>query len=265
MDTNELRDFLESRADFYNRPSFITDDPISIPHLFTKKEDIEIAGFLSATIAWGNRKTILNNARRLMAMMDDSPHAFILHAGPSDFRPFLNFVHRTFNGDDCLFYITSLQNIYRAGDSLETLFGDFSEAGALNGIMNFRTRFLSCEHLVRSEKHVANPAAGSAAKRMNMYLRWMVRSDDHGVDFGIWKKINPASLICPLDVHAGRVARQLGLLKRDQNDWKAAVELTENLRSFDPMDPVKYDFALFGLGVATSRGISQYSSTLPSL
>ena len=243
-----LHVWLEERYNLYNSPAFIESDPVSVPHRYTRKQDIEIAGFLAATIAWGNRTSIIRNALRLMQMMDDAPYDFIRNAHPADFRPLLSFVHRTFNGDDCLFFITSLQRIYRDFNSLEPLF-DFKNGGAEQAISHFRMAFLTPEHLSRTEKHIADPISGSAAKRINMFLRWMVRRDDRGVDFGIWKTIDPSRLICPLDVHSGRVARKMGLLDRKQNDWRAATELTEALRSFDPADPVKYDFALFGAGI----------------
>ena len=249
MTNSELQILLEYKAELYNRPSFIEPDPVSIPHLFQRKEDIEIAGFLSATIAWGNRKSIVAHGRQLMKLMNDAPFDFLCQAKPADFRPFLKFVHRTFNGDDCLYFITSLQNIYKEYGSMEPLFASMNEHGVAHAISRFRSVFLSTEHLHRSEKHIANPQSGSAAKRINMFLRWMVRRDDCGVDFGVWQSIDPAMLICPLDVHVGRIARELGLIQRRQNDWKAALELTEALRMFDPSDPVKYDFALFGMGV----------------
>jgi uncharacterized protein (TIGR02757 family) len=244
-----LKELLDQRVAEYNKPGFITDDPISIPHLFTGRQDIEIAGFLTATIAWGTRKSILGNARKLVQMLDWSPFEFLMHAEPKDFKPFLHFVHRTFNGEDCLFFLTSLQRIYRKHESLEPLFRSMNSHGAAHAIGSFRDEFLLTEHLYRSEKHVSNPMTGSAAKRINMFLRWMVRRDDNGVDFGLWRSIDPAMLICPLDIHVGRVARELGLLIRKQNDWKAAEELTARLKSFDPADPVKYDYALFGMGV----------------
>jgi uncharacterized protein (TIGR02757 family) len=249
MNEPELFSFLEEKCNLYNRPSFIDSDPVVVPHLFTRNQDIEIAGFLTATIAWGNRKSIVTNGRRLMRLMDDSPYDFLVGAGPEDFKPFLRFVHRTFNGDDCLFFITALQNIYKKHHSLEPLFSTMNELGAAHAIGVFRNTLLSFPHLHRSEKHISNPAAGSATKRINMFLRWMVRRDDRGVDFGLWKSVSASSLICPLDVHSGRVARKLGLLQRKASDWKAAEELTSRLRKFDPADPVKYDFALFGLGV----------------
>ncbi len=249
MTPNDLHSFLEEKYDLYNRPNFIESDPISVPHRFSLKQDIEISGFLSATIAWGNRKSIITNAMRLMEMMDNVPYDFLLHARPEDFKPFLRFVHRTFNGDDCLFFLTSLQYIYREYNSLEPLFSSMNDHGSEHAIGRFREIFLTCAHLRRSEKHIANPLAGSAAKRINMFLRWMIRQDDRGVDFGLWTSLNPANLVCPLDIHSGRTARALGLLQRPQNDWKAALELTTSLRTFDPVDPVKYDFALFGMGI----------------
>ena len=241
--------FLEEKYRQYNQPGFIESDPIAIPRRFNVKQDIEIAGFLTATISWGNRKSILSSANRLMEMMDNAPHDFLVNAKPDEFRPFLRFVHRTFNGEDCLFFITSLQNIYRQHQSMEPLFGSMNELGAVHAIGRFRTAFLETDHFSRADKHLSDPAAGSATKRINMFLRWMVRRDTAGVDFGIWKSIDPSSLVCPLDVHSGNVSRKLGLLRRKGNDWKAAAELTGNLRIFDPTDPVKYDFALFGLGV----------------
>lgn len=242
----ELKDFLEEKTDKYNSPAFIESDPISIPHLFTKKQDIEISSFLAATIAWGQRPTVIKNANRLVTWMDHQPHDFILNATKADMKPFENFVHRTFNGVDALYFLTSLKHIYQQHDSLETL---FMAKTAREGIINFRKAFFELVHEKRTEKHVSNPEANAAAKRINMFLRWMVRKDNKGVDFGIWENISPALLQCPLDVHSGRVARKLGLLKRTQDDWKAVEELGKNLRSFDPDDPVKYDYALFGLGV----------------
>ncbi len=248
----ELRDFLEGKCSLYNNLKFIETDPVSIPHLFSKKEDIEIAGFLAATIAWGQRTTILRNARQLMSWMDDDPHRFIMDFNDADIGAFSKFVHRTFQRDDCSFYLRSLQHIYRMQGGLSKI---FQQAASVNdqdvgeAIVNARTFFFNTPHLKRSEKHFSDPSTGSAAKRMNMFLRWMVRKDQAGVDFGIWNDLSPSQLICPLDVHSGRVARKLGLLQRKQNDWKAASELTANLKKLDPNDPVKYDFALFGLGV----------------
>jgi uncharacterized protein (TIGR02757 family) len=249
LSNQELFEFLELKHDQYNNPGFIPSDPISIPHLFTKKQDIEIAGFLTATISWGNRKSIVANARKLVQMMDDDPYCFILDASENDLLPFRKFVHRTFNGEDSVFFLRSLKNIFIENDSMERLFIPSTGIGMNPAIMKFRENFLHTPHQIRSEKHIADPAAGSSAKRLNMFLRWMIRNDSRGVDFGIWNNINPSQLICPLDVHVGNVARKLGLLTRKANDWKAAEELTFNLCKFDPADPVKYDFALFGLGV----------------
>lgn len=242
---------LDAKVLQYNHPDFIGTDPIQIPRRFSKKEDIEIAGFLSSVIAWGQRTTIINNANRLMEKMDNSPHDFILNFRESDLKPFTQFVHRTFNGDDALAFLHSLRRIYLEKDGLEFTLADafsteFENPGS--GWNRFKIEFFKSPHLKRTEKHLPDPLKGSAAKRMNMYLRWMVRSDANGVDFGIWKSIKPAQLYLPLDVHTSRVARKLGLLTRKQDDWKAVVELTENLRKLDPEDPVKYDFALFGLG-----------------
>lgn len=242
----DLKDFLDLKAQQYEAVSFIKDDPIKIPHLFSKKEDIEIAGFLTATIAWGNRLSILRSAERMMALMDQSPHDFIINHRESDLLSVEHFVHRTFNKDDLFFFWRALQGIYLEHGGLEPC---FAAGNAMGGICGFREVFLQYPHLKRSEKHVSNPAKGSSAKRLNMYLRWMVRSAKGGVDFALWQSLKPAQLSCPLDVHSGRVARKLGLLKRQVNDAKAVAELDESLRSLDPDDPVKYDFALFGLGV----------------
>ncbi len=248
----ELKEFLDEKVEKYNRVTFIESDPISIPHQFTKKEDIEIAGFLSATIAWGQRVTIINNANKLMKLMDNAPHDFVLNAKTKDLKRFENFVHRTFNAVDCVFFIKSLQHIYLQKGGLQNVFTLKNNNGNLaNNISHFRTEFFAIEHPSRTKKHVSNPLENSSAKRLCMYLRWMVRDDKRGVDFGIWKNknLNASDLMCPLDVHSGNVARKLGLLKRTQNDWKAVEELTLNLRKLDKNDPVKYDFALFGLGV----------------
>ncbi len=248
---NSIKDFLEEKFLLYNNRSFIQTDPIQIPHQFTKKEDIEIAGFLAATIAWGQRKTIIANANKLMQLMDFVPHDFILNHTPKELIPFKKFVHRTFNGDDCIFFIRSLQNIYKKHNGLEGAFSSGLEAedeNIKNAIINFREIFLQTKHESRVRKHLSDPMSKSSAKRLCMYLRWMVRNDKKGVDFGIWKKISPAQLCLPLDVHTGNVSRKLGLLKRTQNDWQTVEEITSVLKSFDKTDPVKYDFALFGLG-----------------
>ncbi|MEI7591542.1 MAG: TIGR02757 family protein [Deltaproteobacteria bacterium] len=245
----ELRSFLEEKYLQYNTPAFIETDPVSIPHMFSHIEDIEISAFLTATISWGFRKSILQNARHLMEMMDMSPHQFILSFTSSDLKPFRNFVHRTFNGEDCIFFLKSLQNIYLNHGGLQTCFVSFLGTGVKPRIGAFRRIFLELPHPPRLEKHIADPQKGASCKRINMFLRWMVRNDGRGVDFGLWKSLSPAELVCPLDLHTGNVARRLGLLKRKINDWKSAEELTDELRKFDAGDPVKYDFALFGMGV----------------
>ena len=250
LSKSELKEFLDAKVDQYNHPRFIESDPIQIPHQFSKKEDIEIAGFLTATIAWGNRKSIINNAHKMMQLLEQSPHDFIMNHQESDLERLTNFVHRTFNGDDFIQFIRSLNHIYKHHNGLEAVFSSGIENQSLqHTIHKFKTLFFEIDHLPRTQKHVSDPLKNSAAKRINMYLRWMVRQDQNGVDFGIWKTISPSLLSCPLDVHSGNVARKLGLLKRKQNDGKALSELDSALRTLDPDDPVKYDFALFGLGV----------------
>jgi len=251
-DHQSLEELLSEKAKYYNRPEFIESDPIQIPRRFRKKEDIEIAAFLTAVIAWGQRKTIINNAERLMELMHGSPHEFVLNHREKDLAPLSKFVHRTFNGSDLLAFIAALQSIYRDRGGLEEVLSrafrnDAKRPGV--GWTNFKTTFFEVPHLPRTEKHLPDPSKGSAAKRMNMFLRWMVRSDSAGVDFGLWKNIKPHQLYIPLDVHSARVARRLGLLQRKQNDWKAVLELNAWLKRFDPVDPVKFDFALFGMGV----------------
>lgn len=249
MKPYELKEFLDEKVDKYNRPHFVESDPVSIPRQFTKKEDIEIAGFLAATIAWGQRITIINNANRLIRLLDNSPHEFIINAKEKDLKRFEPFVHRTFNGTDLIFFIRSLKNIYLNQGGLQKAFSTKEKEDILlNSITNFRDLFFSIPYPERTKKHVSNPMDNSSAKRLCMFLRWMARKDNCGVDFGIWS-IPSSELMCPLDVHSGNVARKLGLLKRTQNDWKAVEELTAALRKMDPKDPVKYDFALFGLGV----------------
>ncbi|MEZ4874925.1 MAG: TIGR02757 family protein [Flavobacteriaceae bacterium] len=249
MKQSELKEFLDEKAEFYNQRSFIESDPIQIPHHFSKKEDIEIAGFLTATIAWGNRKSIIKNAERMMQLMDHCPFDFVQNHSADDLKKLESFVHRTFNGQDFSYFISALKNIYQNHQGLEQLFALNASKNSLQpAIHEFKKIFFSLPHLPRTEKHVSDPLKNSAAKRINMYLRWMVRKDAKGVDFGIWPSISPSQLSCPLDVHSGKVARKLGLLKRNQNDAKALTDLDASLRKLDPKDPVKYDFALFGLG-----------------
>lgn len=250
MKKAELKLFLDEKVQQYNHPSFLTSDPIQIPHNFTKKEDIEISAFLTATIAWGNRKSIITNAQKLMTLLEDAPYDFIMNHQKDDLARFDNFVHRTFNGEDAAYFIKSLQNLYAHHGGLETVFSAGVAGNSMQpAISAFKNTFFTIPHPKRTTKHVSDPLKGSAAKRINMFLRWMVRDASTGVDFGIWKSISPALLSCPLDVHSGNVARKLKLLKRPQNDAKALLELDSNLRELDPLDPVKYDFALFGLGV----------------
>lgn len=250
MKKEELKEFLEVKTAEYNLPQFIETDPIQIPHQFQKKEDIEIAGFLTATISWGNRKSILKNANKMMELLDRQPYEFVMNQEIDDLERLQTFVHRTFNGFDLQYFIQALQNIYQNHDGLEQIFLKNVQDNSLQpAISEFKKVFFELPHLQRTEKHVSDPSKNSAAKRINMFLRWMVRQDTKGVDFGIWKNISPAHLSCPLDVHSGNVARKLGLLKRKQNDAKALAELDVALRKLDPKDPVKYDFALFGLGV----------------
>lgn len=248
-----LKDFLDEKVEKYNQPGFITLDPISIPHRFSKKEDIEISGFFAAILAWGQRKTIINKCIELFHLMDNAPHDFLLNHQETDLKPFLKFKHRTFNDVDTLYFIHFLAEFYRNYDSLEEVFilGQNNQLDAMELILvRFHQFFFSLpDSPGRTKKHIATPARKAACKRINMYLRWMVRSDDKGVDFGLWKKISPSQLICPCDLHVDRVGRKLGLITRKQTDWLTAVELTQKLREFDPEDPVKYDFALFGLGI----------------
>jgi len=249
--THDVKDLLDEKYFQFNTTAFIETDPISIPHQFSKKEDVEIASLLVATIAWGQRVSIINNGNKLMRLMNDEPHDFILNFTKKDAARFNSFVHRTFNATDCVFFLNSLKNIYNKHNGLEAAFSknlDPKEKDVKQAISNFRTLFLDHPHLSRSEKHVSNPMAKSSAKRLCMFLRWMVRKDKHGVDFGIWKTISPSQLCLPLDLHTGNVSRKLGLLTRAQNDWQAVEEITSVLRKFDKKDPIKYDFSLFGLG-----------------
>jgi uncharacterized protein (TIGR02757 family) len=247
---DELKQFMDEKVELYNRPAFIEFDPVSIPHRFSKKEDIEISGFLAATIAWGNRKMILRNANRMMALLDDSPFDFIMNSEDQDLQSIDGFVHRTFNSADLIYFLKALKHIYLNKGGLENIFNEYRTADSLIPAMHeLKEIFFELPHSRRTERHVSDPFKGSAAKKLNMFLRWMVRNDNRGVDFGIWEKISSSALFIPLDLHSGNTARRLGLLTRKQNDWKAVEELTLTLREFDPSDPVKYDFALFGLGV----------------
>jgi uncharacterized protein (TIGR02757 family) len=255
----QLRDFLEHKADQYNQPGFIANDPIVVPHNFTRRQDIEIAGLFAAVLAWGQRVTIIRKCRELLAFMDNSPFDFIKHHSEQDLKKFVDFKHRTFNATDTLYFISFLQWYYRHHDSLEEAFVFSPECESTEtGLIRFHDLFFSLPDFPnRTRKHIATPVRKSTCKRLNMYLRWMVRYDNRGVDFGLWKKISPAQLICPCDLHVDRVARKLKLIRRKQTDWLTTVELTSNLRKFDPVDPVKYDFALFGLGIEEgwSKGV----------
>lgn len=248
MKQSELKEFLDEKVELYNNPSFIENDPLQIPHLFTLKEDIEIAGFLASTIAWGNRKMIINNAKKMIDLMGNSPYDFVLNHKEDHLDAFHNFVHRTFNSTDFRQFILSLKHIYLNHQGLENVFYNNGNLNVQENISNFKRVFFETNLSERTLKHVSDPMKGSAAKRINMFLRWMVRKDNKGVDLGIWNSISMSQLSCPLDVHSGNVARKLNILTRKQNDAKALVELDLFLRALDPIDPVKYDFALFGLG-----------------
>lgn len=250
MTKTELKEFLDEKAIQYNNSKFIDSDPIQIPHQFSLKEDIEISAFLTATIAWGNRKSIIKNAENMMNLLENSPCDFVLNHKPHHLDNIKHFAHRTFNIDDFKYFITALQHIYKNHGGLENVFSKQSTSNSTQlAIHNFKNIFFEIPHSKRTQKHISDPLNGSAAKRINMFLRWMVRNDNTGVDFGIWKSLSSAQLSCPLDIHSGNVARKLGLLTRKQNDAKALAELDACLRKMDKSDPVKYDFALFGLGV----------------
>jgi uncharacterized protein (TIGR02757 family) len=247
---SDLKEFLDEKVDLYNRPSFIESDPISIPHQYTNRGDIEIAGFLAATIAWGNRKMILRNANRMMDLLDNSPYDFIMNSEIQDQERLERFVHRTFNSADLIYFLQALKHIYRNKGGLENIFNEYKTLDSMQPAINkLKSFFFELPHNQKTERHISDPFKGSAAKKINMFLRWMVRKDNRGVDFGIWETIPPSVLSCPLDIHSGNVARKLGLLNRNQNDSKAVSELDASLREMDREDPVKYDFALFGLGV----------------
>lgn len=253
MDLKQLKEFLDEKAAQYNHPDFIPSDPIQIPHLFSNKEDIEISGFLVATFAWGNRKSIINNGKRLVNLIGNSPYDFVMNFNETQEERLQDFVHRTFNSTDLVYFMYALRNIYENHGGLEAVFAKYAEDDRLQtAIHHFKNVFFELPHPERTQKHIGDPLKKSAAKRTNMFLRWMVRQDNNGVDFGIWQKLSPSQLSCPLDVHSGNVARKLGLLTRKQNDAQALTELDTALRLLDPLDPVKYDFALFGLGVFES-------------
>jgi uncharacterized protein (TIGR02757 family) len=246
----DLKEFLDEKVNKYNNSNFIEPDPISIPHSYSKKEDIEISGFLAATISWGNRKMIIRNAKRMMELIGNSPYDFIMSHEESHLEKLEGFVHRTFNSNDFIYFIKALRYIYEKKNGLEMIFNEYGTKDSLQpAIHQLKNIFFELPHPARTLKHISDPYKGSASKKINMYLRWMVRKDNRGVDFGIWNSISPSILSCPLDVHSGNVSRKLGLLTRKQNDSKAVSELDMNLREMDIKDPVKYDFALFGLGV----------------
>ena len=250
MDIILLKEFLDEKVALYNQPEFIETDPIQIPHSFSHKEDIEIASFLVATIAWGNRKSIINSGKRLMDIMGNSPFDYVMDFSEEKILNLPSFAHRTFNSVDLGYFLIALKNIYQNHAGMEAVFAKHAQEDCLQpAIHHFKKTFFSYPHPARTQKHISDPHKNSAAKRINMFLRWMVRKDTTGVDFGIWNHLSPAQLSCPLDVHSGNVARKLGLLTRKQNDAKAVRELDLTLRKFDAVDPVKYDFALFGLGV----------------
>lgn len=249
----ELKRFLDAKVEEYNQPGFIEDDPIVIPHAYQSKEDIEITAFWASMLAWGQRKTIINKCQALFEMMDNAPYQFIVHHSEADLKPFLSFKHRTFNDIDTLYFIHALNRIYTSLGSLEKAFTlglNENDEDIGQALIQFHDYFFSSEDAPnRTRKHIATPKRKSACKRLNMFLRWMVREDSAGVDFGLWNSIAPSQLVCPCDLHVERVARNLGLISRKQTDWQMAIELTQALKRFDPNDPVKYDFALFGLGI----------------
>ncbi len=251
----ELLQLLEQAYDRSARPAFAQYDPIQVPKHFTRREDAETIGFITATIAWGQRQTIISNAWKLVRAMDGAPYDFVMHASPGETARLATFVHRTFNGVDLQHFIHAIRHLNQEYGGIENAFLEAGQAGEMGtAISRFRERFFEVAHQQRTRKHVADPAKGSNAKRINMYLRWMVRPTDRGVDLGLWQQIKPAELMVPLDVHTGRVSRELGILKRKQDDWKAVEELTAQLRAFDPVDPVRFDIALFSMGVEAGRG-----------
>jgi uncharacterized protein (TIGR02757 family) len=251
LNKDKVHELLDRKYKEYNTSAFIDSDPVLIPHLFSKKQDIEIIGFWTAMLAWGTRKGIISSAKKLIKLMDGAPHEFVLNHKDADLKPFLDFKHRTFNATDALYFIEFFQQYYKQHKSLEDAFlVSGKQENIESGLVAFHNKFFSLDDAPhRTKKHIATPVRKSTCKRINMFLRWMVRNDNNGVDFGIWKKIKPAQLLCPLDVHVDRVARKLGLIRRKQTDWQTVLELTENLKQFDAKDPVKYDYALFGIGV----------------
>ena len=255
--TKDLASLLDSKFEQYNQPAFIEDDPISIPHKFSLKQDIEIMGFFAAIFAWGQRKTIISKCDQLITLMEDAPYDFILNHTEADLRRFLKFKHRTFNVTDLLYFIYFFRNFYKKNNTLEDAFLrglGRNDQTVENSLINFHDIFFNSDNVPqRTKKHIATPQRNSSCKRLNMFLRWMVRRDDQGVDFGIWNRISPHQLLMPIDIHVGRIARRLGILKRQQSDWKATMELTAKLREFDPDDPVKYDYALFGMSIYEGR------------
>ncbi len=249
----DLKLFLDKKYNQYNRPDFIANDPICIPHLFSKKQDIEIMAFVASVLAWGQRITIINKCKELIIRMDNAPYDFVVNHQDQDLKKLLGFKHRTFNDTDLLYFISFFSSFYKKNESLENAFvydKQYKETDTAKALIDFHNLFFSMEDFPeRTRKHISTPERKSACKRLNMFLRWMVRKDTKGVDFGIWTKIKPSQLVCPCDVHVDRVARKLGLIYRPQTDWLTAIELTTKLKEFDPKDPVKYDFALFGLGI----------------
>ncbi|AWO01271.1 TIGR02757 family protein [Chitinophaga alhagiae] len=252
MKSQQLKDYLDAKAAYYNQPAFVAGDPICIPHRYSQLQDIEIAGLFAAILAWGNRTTIINKCTELMELFDNAPYDFIRNHQARDRMRLMGFKHRTFNGLDLMYFVEFLQHYYNNVTSLEFAFSAHlspEDADVEKALAGFQRMFFSMEHPERTRKHISTPARNSACKRLNMYLRWMVRNDENGVDFGLWQYISPAQLVCPMDVHVSRVAARLGLINKPDANWNTAVELTERLRELDPEDPVKYDFALFGLGV----------------
>ena len=252
VNNSDIKEFLDEKVAQFNQPNFIENDPISVPHQFTKLQDIEIIGFWTAVLAWGRRATIINKSQQLATLMDNAPYDFICNHQESDLKAFLQFKHRTFNATDALYFIAFFKDFYSKNNSLESGFSDFlskKDAHVGNALIGFHDLFFGLPDFPhRTRKHIATPARKSACKRINMFLRWMVRNDTAGVDFGLWKNIKTSQLLCPLDVHVARIGRKLGLMQRTQNDWKSVEELDASLRRFDSIDPVKFDFALFGLG-----------------